>query len=122
MDVGTPVLHLDSDDNLFVGQICGRDFRMQPVWRTKDGKIRRNSDGTLADRASDGKDSMKVEPVETGLFVVNGTYRDGHTRLMVVAPSDLFDAPTFQDKPRPWSHSVEAESTPAPLEPDEIND
>ena len=112
MDIGTPVLHTDADDNTFAGQICGRDFQLRPVVRTKEGEIRRKPDGTLADVPVDSKDTVKTEKVDTGLFVVDATYRDGGHRILIVDPSELLEAPAFATAPV-FSHAV-AVQAPAP--------
>lgn len=114
MDIGTPVLHTDSDDNTFAGQICGRDFQLRPVVRAEDGTIRRKPDGTLADVPTTPKDTIKTEKVDTGLFVVDGIYRDGQHRLLIVDPSELLEAPAFAKAPV-FSHTVAVEAVePSP--------
>lgn len=111
MDIGTPVLHTDSDENTFAGLICGRDFQMRPVVRTKAGEIRRKPDGTLADVPAAPSDTVKTEKVDSGLFVVDGVYRDGSRRLLIVDPSELLEAPAFGAPPQ-FSHAVAVEAPP----------
>lgn len=110
MDIGTPVLHVDTEENEYVGQIVGRDHEMRPVWRSKEGKVLRNPDGTLADKQRVKTDVMKTEKVDTGLFNVVGFYRDGTSKFLVVAPEDLQEVPPFNTVPV-FSHAPADEDT-----------
>lgn len=113
MDIGTPVVHTDDDDNTFAGQIVGRDHEMRAVVRAKApkgqvGDVVFNADGTLKEKPDAKKgETISEEKVETGLFNVKATYRDGHQRDLVLAPDQLKVAPGFDGVPR-FSHDPPA--------------
>lgn len=113
MDIGTPVVHTDDDDNTFAGQIIGRDHEMRAVVRSKApkgqvGDVVFNADGTLKDKPDAKKgETVSDEKVETGLFNVKAIYRDGHERLLVLAPDQLRSPDVSGAVPR-FSHDPPA--------------
>jgi len=113
MDIGTQVVHTDDEDNTFAGQIVGRDHEMRPVVRAKApkgqvGDVVYNADGTLKDKPDQKKgETVSDEKVETGLFNVVATYRDGHSKFLTLAPDQLKAAPGFEGLPR-FSHDPPA--------------
>lgn len=118
MDIGTPVVHTDDDENTFAGQIVGRDHEMRPVVRSKApkgqvGDVVFNADGTLKDKPDSKKgETVSEERVETGLFNVEATYRDGHKRLLTLAPDQLRE-PDFSGRVPRFSHDPPVAEAPA---------
>ena len=117
MDIGTQVLHTDDDENTFAGQIVGRDHEMRAVVRAKAprgqvGDVVYNADGTLKEKPDLKKgETVSDEKVETGLFNVKATYRDGHERLLTLAPDQLKPVPGFDGVPR-FSHDPPVAAEP----------
>lgn len=100
MDIGTPAVYTDPNQNTYVGLVVAHDFTMRPVWRAKAigaalGAIRFKLDGSglVADGPQAPDDTVATEKVETHLFAFLGFFRDGTTKLFLVAPSDLHPVP-----------------------------
>ena len=101
MDVGSIATYLDEENNLWAGQVVGREYAVGEIPPEKPGQP-----------------SQGVRRVNTGRFIFAGRLQDGHEQLFTVSPGQLAKEPDFDaPAPHPEGWGVLGEERRAPGAP-----
>lgn len=90
--IGSTGLYIDDKDNHYAARVCGRSYRIGPVWRDAGGaEIPAPTSTSPAPAGA----TVKDEQIFTGNFEIVGTFRDGTERFFSnVPPAALFEPDT----------------------------